>query len=184
MSLVDDDRVVALEEAVVLGFRQQDAVGHQFDQGAGIALILEAHLVAHQRTQGRGQFFGDPAGDTAGGDPPGLGMADQAVLAATDFQADLRQLGGFPRAGLTSDDQHLMLEQRVFDFVALGGDRQAVFIADSGHAVAPRRHQVARRLHPLQPLGELGLVGLLAQFEQLPTQPVAVGEHGLIEVFQ
>ncbi|MNI72788.1 hypothetical protein D3C73_1287480 [compost metagenome] len=90
MGFVDDDRVVAFQIAVVLGFRQQDAVGHQFDQGIGIALVLEAHLIADQRTQRRAQLFGNPAGHAARGDPPWLGMADQAMLAATDFQADLR----------------------------------------------------------------------------------------------
>ncbi len=143
VGLVDDDRVVAFQVAIVLGFRQQDAVGHQLDQGAGIALVLEAHLVAHQRAQGRGQLFGDSAGHAAGGNPPGLGMADQAMLATTDFQADLRQLGGLARAGLAGNDQHLMLEQRLLDLVALGGNRQAVVIADLRHALAPRRHQVA-----------------------------------------
>ncbi|MOA06894.1 hypothetical protein D3C78_1265610 [compost metagenome] len=123
MGLVDDDRVVAFQITIILGFRQQDAVGHQFDQGAGIALILESHLIADQRAQRCTEFFGDPAGDAARSDPAGLGVADQAVLAAADFQADLRQLGGFTRAGLTGDDQHLMLFQRLLDFVALGGNR-------------------------------------------------------------
>jgi hypothetical protein len=41
VGFVDDDRVVAFQITVVLGFRQQDAVGHQFDQGVGIALIFE-----------------------------------------------------------------------------------------------------------------------------------------------
>ncbi|KWV87240.1 hypothetical protein PFLmoz3_03088 [Pseudomonas fluorescens] len=50
VGFVDDDRVVALEVAVVLGFGQQDAVGHQLDQGVGVTLVFEAHLVTDQRT--------------------------------------------------------------------------------------------------------------------------------------
>ncbi|MNE05189.1 hypothetical protein D3C80_977440 [compost metagenome] len=90
VGFVDDDRVVAFQIAVVLGFRQQDAVGHQLDQGAGIALVFEAHLIADQGAQRRAQLFGNPAGHAARGDPPWLGVADQAMLAATDFQTDLR----------------------------------------------------------------------------------------------
>ncbi|MNT14064.1 hypothetical protein D3C72_1490540 [compost metagenome] len=184
MGFVDDDRVVAFQIAVVLGFRQQDAVGHQFDQGIGIALVLEAHLIADQCAQRRAQLFGNPAGHAARGDPPWLGVADQAMLAATDFQADLRQLGGFTRAGFAGDDQHLMLFQRLLYFVALGGDRQAIVVTNHRQAGLARQHLIAGRLHARHPLGQFGLVGFLAQLKQLPPQPVAVGEHGVIEVFQ
>src|SRR5471032_3090630 len=175
VGFVDDDRVVAFQVAVVLSFRQQDAVGHQLDQGVGVTLVFETHLIADQRAQRRGQFFGDAAGDAARGDSARLGVADQAVLATADFQADFRQLGGFTRAGFTGDDKHLMLLQRLFDLVALGGNRQAG---------APRRDLCAGRLHARDPLRQLVLVGLLAQLEQLAPQAVAVGEHGVIEVFQ
>jgi hypothetical protein len=167
-----------------LGFRQQDAVGHQFDQGIGIALILEPYLIADQRTQRRRQLFSNPARDAAGGDSTRLGVADQAMLTATDFQADFRQLGGFTRTGFAGNDQHLMLEQRLLDFVALGGDRQAVVVTNHRQAGTPRQYLITGRLHTRHPLGQLGLVGLLAQLKQLPPQPVAVGKHGVIEVFQ
>ncbi|MCY1177378.1 hypothetical protein D9M73_176840 [compost metagenome] len=49
-------------------------------------------------------------------------MGDQAMLAAAQFQADFRQLGGFTRAGLTGNDQHLMLGQNFLDLIALGGN--------------------------------------------------------------
>ncbi len=184
VGFVDDDRVVALEVAVVLGLGQQDAVGHQLDQGVGVALVLEPHLITHQRAQRRGQFLGHPARHTARGDPPWLGVADQAMLAATDFQADLRQLRGFARAGFAGNDQHLVLEQRVLDFVALGGNRQIIVVANQRQARLARQHLIARRLHARHPLGQLGLVGLLAQLEQLAPQPVTVGEHSVVEVFQ
>src|SRR5471032_160016 len=184
VGFVDDDRVVAFQVAVVLSFRQQDAVGHQFDQGVGVTLVFETHLIADQRAQRRGQFFGDAAGDAARGDSARLGVADQAVLATADFQADFRQLGGFTRAGFTGDDQHLMLLQRLFDLVALGGNRQAVVVANHRQAGTPRRDLCAGRLHARDPLRQLVLVGLLAQLEQLAPQAVAVGEHGVIEVFQ
>lgn len=111
-------------------------------------------------------------------------MADQAVLAATDLQADLRKLGGLTRAGFAGNDQHLVLAQRGLDLIALGGDGQAVVIADHWQAGAPRRHLGTGGLHARDPLRQLFLVGFLAQLKQLPAQTVAVGEHGVIEVFE
>lgn len=184
VGFVDDDCVVAFEVTVVLGFRQQDAVGHQLDQGIGITLVFKPDLIADQRAKRRGEFFSDAAGDTARGDPARLGVADQTELATTDLQADLRQLGGFTRTGFTGNDQHLMLEQRVLDFIALGRNRQAVVIADHRQAGAPRRDLRAGRLHARHPLRQLFLVGFLAQLKQLPAQAVAVGEHGVVEGFE
>jgi hypothetical protein len=111
-------------------------------------------------------------------------MTDQAILAAPDLQADLRQLGGLARAGFAGNDQHLMLLQRVLDLIALGGDRQAVVVTNHRQAGAPCRDLGAGRLHARDPLRQLLLVGLLAQLEQLAPQAVAVGEHGVVEVFQ
>ena len=37
---------MALEIAVVPGFGQQDAIGHQLDQGIGVTLIFKPHLIA------------------------------------------------------------------------------------------------------------------------------------------
>ena len=183
VGFVDDDRVVAFEEAVVLGFGQQNPIGHQLDQRVGIALILKPHLIADQCAQRRPQFLGHATGHAARGDTPGLRMANQTVLTAPDLQADFRQLGGFARTGFTGQNQHLMLEQRGLDLIALGGDRQVFVIANQRHTGRPRRHLRARRLDPRHPGGQLGVVRFFAQLMQLPTQRVAVGNHGVIEIF-
>ena len=184
MGLVDDDRVVTLEVAVVLGFGQQNTVSHQLDQGVGVALILEPNLIPHQRAQRRTQFFGDPAGNAARGDSPRLGMTDQAVLPTANFQTDFRQLRGFARARLTRQDQHLMLEQRRLDLIALGGNGQVFVITNQRHTGRPRCHLRTGGLHALSPCRQLGFIGLFAQLMQLPTQFMAVSDHGLIKVFQ
>ncbi|MNJ30776.1 hypothetical protein D3C77_253860 [compost metagenome] len=184
MGFVDNDGVVALKKTVVLGFGQEDAVGHQLDQGVGVALVFKAHLVADQRPQWRAELFGDPGGDAAGGNPPWLGMGDQAVLAAAQFQADLRQLGGFARAGFAGNDQHLMLGQDLFDLVTLGRNRQAVIVTDARHAGLARSDLGAGGLHLVDPLRKLRLIRALAQLVQLPAQAVTLGNHGVVEVFQ
>ncbi len=182
MGLVDDDGVVLFQVAVVLGLGEQNAVGHQFDQRTVLALILEAHLIADQLTERRTDLLGHPRGHTARRQPSWLGVADQAMLATTDLQADLRQLGGLARAGFAGDHQHLMLFQRRLDLVALGSNRQGVVIAHHRHAQAPRLDLGARRLKTLQPLRLLGVIGLFLQLMQLPAQTMAVGDHGVVEV--
>ena len=52
----------------------------------------------------RAQFLGDALRDRAGGDAPGLGVADLAGDAPAELEADLGQLGGLPGAGLAGHD--------------------------------------------------------------------------------
>ncbi|MCY1354892.1 hypothetical protein D9M69_412900 [compost metagenome] len=184
VGLVDDDGVVLLEEAVVLGLGEQDAVGHQLDQRAVLALVLEAHLVADQLAERRADLLGDPRGHAACRQPARLGVADQAVLTAAELQADLRQLGGLARAGLAGDHQHLMLGQRGLDLVALGGDRQGVVVAHRRHALPARLDLGAGGLQALGPLRQPGRVRLLLQLVQLAAQAVAVGDQRVVEVLQ
>ena len=138
VGFVDDDRVVAFQVAVVLGLGQQDAVGHQLDQRAFVALVLKAHLVADQGAQWRADFLGDAGRHAARSQPARLGVADQAVGAAAQFQADLRQLGGLARPGLAGNHHDLALFQRSLDLIALGGNRQAVVVANPRDARAAR----------------------------------------------
>ena len=50
MGLVNDQGVIATQHWVRLDFRQQNTVGHEFDQSGGTDLIGESHLVAHDLT--------------------------------------------------------------------------------------------------------------------------------------
>ncbi len=113
MRFIDDQRVVLHQQAVLLNFRQQDTVGHQLDQGIFSHLIVEAHLVADAAAERGFQLVGDAVGDGAGRQAARLGMADQPFHPAPQFQADLRQLGGFPRAGLPGDNHHLVIADGV-----------------------------------------------------------------------
>ncbi|MNN70013.1 hypothetical protein D3C81_1858420 [compost metagenome] len=106
------------------------------------------------------------------------------MAAAPQFQADLRQLRGLARAGLTGDHQHLVLGQRLFDLVTLGGNRQAIVVAHGRHALLARGDLGAGGLNLFHPLGKLGFVWAFAQLMQLPAQTMAVGDHGVVEVFQ
>jgi hypothetical protein len=128
--LVDDQRVVLPQLRVALRLGEQDAVGHQLDVAVGADAVGEADLEADGAAQFALQLLGDARGGGAGGDAARLGVADQPVGAAAQFQADLRQLRRLARAGLAADDDHLVLRDGLGDLAALRADRQLVVIGN------------------------------------------------------
>ena len=100
--------VVLLEEAVALGFGQQDPVGHQFHAGVRPDLVGESDGIADRPTDLASEFGGDPFCDGAGSDTARLGMADEEFAAAPEFQAELGKLGALARPGLTGNDHDLV----------------------------------------------------------------------------
>ncbi|MPM26547.1 hypothetical protein SDC9_73051 [bioreactor metagenome] len=75
--LVDDQRVVGLEQRIGLRLGQQNAVGHQLDGRALLQRVLKPHLVAHHLAQRRLELLGNPLGDRRGRNPARLRVADQ-----------------------------------------------------------------------------------------------------------
>jgi hypothetical protein len=98
--------------------------------------VVEAHLEADVLAQRRAEFLRDALGGGRGGDTARLGVADQALLAAAQFQADLRQLGGLAGTGFAGDDDDLVVLQRLGDFVAAAGDRQVFGVGDRRQRIA------------------------------------------------
>ena len=47
MGLVDNDRIVGIQIAVMGGLRQQDAIGHKLDDTVLIQFFAEPDLVTH-----------------------------------------------------------------------------------------------------------------------------------------
>ena len=76
--LVEDDRVVALEEAIAPDLGQQQAVGDEADLRLAARLVVEAHGVADGAAERDAELLGDPRRDRARGDPPRLGVGDRA----------------------------------------------------------------------------------------------------------
>ncbi|MCY1201234.1 hypothetical protein D9M72_126880 [compost metagenome] len=131
VGLVDDERVVGLEQRVGLRLGQQDAVGHQLHRGVAAQAVLKAHLEADHVAQRRLQLFGDALGDRAGGNASRLRVADEAALAgfgielaAPERQRDLRQLRGLARARFAADDHDLVRRNGGHDLLAPAGDRE------------------------------------------------------------
>ena len=126
MRFVDDDRIVLRQPAVAVNFREQNTVGHHFNQRIFLHAIGEAHLVADQLAELRFQFLRDARRDAACGDTARLRATDGAVNAAFEFQTNLRQLRRFPRAGLAADNHHLVRSNGRLDLRALIGDWQII----------------------------------------------------------
>ena len=138
VGLVDDDRVVLPQLTVPLELGEQDAVGHQLEPAGLRRPVGEPHLVADQLPQLGAELLRDPLGDRPGRDPARLGVPDQLLLPAPELQADLRQLGGLPGAGLAGDDHDLVVADRLGEVVSALADRQLGGIGDvhnAGHSL-------------------------------------------------
>ena len=85
LRLVEDQRVIGVEETITLCFGQQHAVGHELDQGPRRRLVGEADLVTDKVAHRGPQLFRHAGGDAAGGDAARLGVADRAEHAPPEF---------------------------------------------------------------------------------------------------
>ena len=137
VSLIKNDRVVAAKPGITLGFGEQDAIGHELDQGRFTDLLGKAHLESNQITDRCIQLAGDAARNRARGNAAWLGTSDHSRRAASGGQAKLRQLGGLARTGFTGKNDDLMLADQLDDFLTASGDRQRFINADHRHAYRP-----------------------------------------------
>ena len=180
--LVNDQRVVTIEEAVVLRLGQQDAVGHQLDQRVLAALIGKAHLIANGFPKRRAKLFRNPCGHAPSCEPPWLRVADQPVSASAKFETNLRKLRGFAGAGFASDHYHLVVADRCGNIVALGGDWQVLVITYSRHALAALFDTRAGSLEAFEPFALRAGIVFFAKVVELPGQAMSVGSHRAAEV--
>src|SRR5690606_18248651 len=109
MRLVDDDRVVAAQAAIVLQLPQQNAVRHQLDARVGTDALVEAHLVADGSTHMRSELLRQALRNRARSDSTRLRVPDESERTAPRLQADFRKLRRLARARCTADDRHGML---------------------------------------------------------------------------
>ena len=179
MRLVEDEGVVAQQVAVALDLGEQDPVGHQLDQRAVADLVGEPDGVADGVAQWGTHFVGDALRDGAGGQAPGLGVADRAADAAAQVQADLGQLRRLARSGLAGDDDDLVRPYRLGDLLPPLADRQ-VRIGDRRDRGLPGRYEC---FGGGDLFGELlQLLGLrLSEMFQVPAEPGCVARRQSVE---
>ena len=126
VGLVDNQRVVVGQKAVTVNFRQQNAVGHHFNQSIFLHPIGEANLITDQLANFRVQFLRDARRDAARRDTARLSAANGAVNAAFELKTNFRQLRGFPRAGLATDNYYRVRSDGCLDLLAPIGDWQII----------------------------------------------------------
>ena len=151
VGLVDDDRVVALQQPVPADLGEQDAVRHELQPGAATSLAGEADLETDgPLPQLLAELARDALGDGARRDPSGLGVADQPVLpAVSELEQHLGDLGGLARAGGSRDHHHLMVADRLHDVLASTRDGELGGIGDAraGSLDGGRGRRRGRRGH-------------------------------------
>ena len=121
---VHDDGVVGGQPPVAGDLRQQNAVGHELDARVLTHAIGEAHLEPHRGAQWGVEFFSHARGHRARSDTPRLRAADHAGRTPPGCQAQLGQLGGLARTGLTGNHHHRMVADERDDAIGFARDRQ------------------------------------------------------------
>ena len=125
---IDDDRVVLIEPAVVLVLGEQNAVGHQLDVRLRRGRVGEPHLESDLASDGHTQLFRHTCRDRSRGNSARLSVTDQSVDAASQVEADLRQLRGLARSRFTANHDHAVIANGGRNLVAPLTDRQLLVV--------------------------------------------------------
>ena len=188
--LVDDDRIVLLEEGIGLRFGQKNAVGHDLHQRRVDGMVGEADLEPDGRSRFGLQLLAEAAGDGSRGDSARLRVADLSVDPPADLQADLRELRRFAASGLAADDHRLVPAKKLRDVTFFGGDRQLRIVADLRKGLSPGggapRGTGDFFGQDAELLGGIAVAvagGAARQTAERPSQTAAVAEHRPAEFF-
>ncbi|MEI2826018.1 MAG: hypothetical protein V9F04_06075 [Dermatophilaceae bacterium] len=111
--------------------------------------VSKPHPIPDRAPQFDVEFLGETLCDGTRGDPAGLGVADGAVDATAEFEADLGQLGGLAGSRLPRDDDDLMVTDGGRDVVLAFDDRQVFRIGDLGQQPEPSFTPGRERRNPL-----------------------------------
>ena len=122
--LVDDQGVVLSQIAIAADLGQQDAISHELDVCLVGDVITEPDLVADALPHLLTELAGHTRRDAARGNASRLGVADTTEHTTPQAQADLRQLGRFPGAGLAAQYDDLIFADQCTDLVDALADRQ------------------------------------------------------------
>jgi len=127
---VDNQRLVLAEIAVVAGFGQENAVGHELERGVFYGAVVKTDLIADFMAEFTVELLRGATRHRRRGEASRLGAADPPGAAEAEVEGDLGELGGLAAAGVPGDDDDLMILPRLLDFFDVAGDRQLLRIRD------------------------------------------------------
>ena len=137
MCLIYDDRIVGLQQRILLRFHQQNAVGHNLENGLWRGLIIKTDLVTDGATDLLTQLFGKSPCNRGGRDPSRLRTSDPSGQTPSGLETHLWNLRRFSGPGLPGHDHDGMSAHGRNDLVSLIQNRQARRIDDSRHLRPP-----------------------------------------------
>ena len=108
MRLIHNDAVVICQQWISLRFGQQNAIGHQLNEGVIAAPVVETDRAADFTTPLNLQFLRDAARNGKCRHASWLGAADFGFNPQSGFEAHFGNLGGFAGTGFTGDNHNLM----------------------------------------------------------------------------
>ena len=121
---VEDDRVVVAQERIAPEPRREHAIGADLDPRSEREPPLEAGSPSDAGADRDAAGLGKPRGDRPRGDATGLGDRDPPVDAATDREAEPRDLGALAAARRTAHDDDPMPSDRLAEGIPDRGDRE------------------------------------------------------------
>ena len=144
--LVNNDRVIGVEEAVALHLREQNTVRHELDRSRFRHAVVEADGVANGLADLLIQLVRDALGDGACGQTTGLRVTDESAASAAEFQADLGDLRGLTGTGFTSDNDDLVVADGLRDVLLARRDGQRVGVGHLRNGGIDKRDALLGRL--------------------------------------
>ena len=178
MCLVNNDRVVGIEEAVPLHLRQQDAVCHQLDGGGIRYAIIKANGVADRLANVLAELVSNTFRHGASGQPSRLGMSNHASATTAHLQKHFGNLGGFTRTGFTRDHHNLVVAHGCHDVIAARGDGKFFRVGDFGHQSVTACDYCRSLFHIL---GNLSACRTRLRVSQTPTKPAFIRNSELVK---
>ena len=137
MGFIDNQCIVGQQVPVPDCFRQQDAVGHDFNERFSRAFLFKTDFVSNRLAALLAQFRGNALGNADGRDAPGLGQADHAPQTQTCGKAHFGNLGCFSRSGFAGNNGDLMFLNAFNNLSLFGDDRQVLRKFYSGSILLP-----------------------------------------------
>jgi len=118
----EDDRNSAKLSVASEYLAEEDALSDEADARGRTCDVVETNLVTHLVSKSASSFGGDARRKQARRETPGLQHDNLAVAEQTAISEDLRDLGGFARAGRRGEEHARMLREGAREIVRRGED--------------------------------------------------------------